>query len=374
MSTPFHLGYRPALDGLRAIAVTMVILAHANLFYPRLDNWLLRGGHIGVDLFFVLSGFLITSLLLEERGRTDDISLRGFYLRRVARLLPALYVFLACHIAYTLAVDAPAYLEAKNVALIVGNVVNWTMLPYVNDVPLSLAQLWSLSIEEQFYAIWPVALIGLVRLRAVTIKRLLVAGIATIGLTRVLLSVAGVEWHTLYITTPFRFDALLMGALAAVALQQGWRPGPRWNAGAWVAIGYLAVCATVTPVGLPAMDRGGYQLVGVAATVLVVALLDQTWVVSRLLSRTTFVVVGRASYTLYVWHLFVFVAVFRFTEGVSTPLRTLLVAVVLVAVTLASRRFVEVPAMRWLRSKQPKPPIAPAGAEQVTKGSKSRSG
>ena len=155
----FRLGYRPSLDGLRGVAVLVVMAHHAYVPF-------FRGGGVGVDIFFVLSGFLITSLLLEEWRRTQDISLRGFYIRRGLRLLPALFMLLLVLQAYALLrMRGDAFWEMeKAIGAVLGYFGNWVAALGLYDMRV-LSHTWSLSIEEQFYFLWPIILLLMLRSR-----------------------------------------------------------------------------------------------------------------------------------------------------------------------------------------------------------------
>ena len=158
------LGWRPALDGLRGIAVISVVLFHFKT-RPILD-----GGWVGVDLFFALSGFLITSLLLEEWLRSGSVSLPRFYVRRLLRLFPAFAAFMAIAL-FVRIVYRDAWFSGRqsvpdslqNAAFGFGYVYNWA-LAYDLVSPASFGHLWSLAVEEQYYLIWPGVLLGLLRL------------------------------------------------------------------------------------------------------------------------------------------------------------------------------------------------------------------
>jgi peptidoglycan/LPS O-acetylase OafA/YrhL len=145
-----NIGYIPALDGLRAIAVMLVLFTHANFFLG-------SNGFLGVDMFFVISGFLITTLLLEENKKRNKISLKAFYVRRTLRLFPALY--LLCFIVFCYAI----FFRHGQEKISIFQEVYSSML-YVNNISwywdwgkegLLLGHTWSLAIEEQFYLIWP---------------------------------------------------------------------------------------------------------------------------------------------------------------------------------------------------------------------------
>ena len=184
---PGRLGYQPGLDGLRGLSVLAVIGYHAGF------GWL-RGGWIGVEVFFVVSGFLITSLLVEEREATGRIDLRQFWLRRARRLLPALVVMLAVVAVVTLVVGSAAERAGvrRDLPWALAYVSNWGQIagdvPYFAADPPVLRHLWSLAIEEQFYLVWPLAFVALAatRMRPVAIARLLavLAAVAMLGHAR----------------------------------------------------------------------------------------------------------------------------------------------------------------------------------------------
>src|ERR1043166_1883859 len=161
-AAPFRLGYRPALDGLRGIAIIAVLAVHTHHIF----GWsILNGGNIGVDIFFVLSGFLITALLIEEWQSKGHVSLKGFYWRRILRLVPALLVLLTSLYLFANALlpigEAGATVRSIPVAFV-----------YASDFGLAFFQLrlgalqhtWSLAMEEHFYIVWPLFLLAALKL------------------------------------------------------------------------------------------------------------------------------------------------------------------------------------------------------------------
>ncbi|MGI8547896.1 MAG: acyltransferase family protein, partial [Gemmatimonadaceae bacterium] len=161
-ATRAALGYRPELDGLRAVAVLGVMVFHSGVA--------LTGGFLGVDMFFVLSGFLITALLMEEWQTGGSISLRAFYARRAIRLLPALLGVLAVlWLAVLFLGDrfktSPAIMLSTT-GYTLGYMANWVMALHLDEWPTPLGHFWSLAVEEQFYLIWPVLLVTALTLRA----------------------------------------------------------------------------------------------------------------------------------------------------------------------------------------------------------------
>ena len=247
MSSP-RIAYQPALDGLRALAVAAVIAYH--LGYP----WA-QGGFLGVDAFFVLSGYLITSLLLAERSDTGRVSLRGFWTRRARRLLPALFVMLAAVCLY-----AASTVPAIQLGTLRGDafaaifyVSNWHAISAGQSyfalfaAPLPLTHLWSLAIEEQFYLVWPLIVLGLFRVSGGTRRGLWIGTIAGIVGSQIAMTLLYSESNPsrAYYGTEARAHTLLIGCLLALIIRA--RPELPARAGlALQAAGVVAIGAVVT--------------------------------------------------------------------------------------------------------------------------------
>ena len=216
-SPEVRLSYSPGLDGLRAIAVMAVLLYHADL------RWL-PGGFLGVEVFFVISGYLITALLLAEWHQKGSINLKEFWLRRARRLLPALYVLLVVSMAFAV-VFLPgevAGLRAEAIAA-VGYVTNWFLIlgqeSYFESVGRAslLEHLWSLAVEEQFYLIWPLLLalglgVGTRYRRRKLILAAALVGAAGSAVAMALMYTPGVDPSRIYYGTDTRATGLLCGA------------------------------------------------------------------------------------------------------------------------------------------------------------------
>src|SRR3954469_19950995 len=219
----------PALDGVRGVAVAGVLAFHGGVAA-------LRGGFLGVDAFFVLSGYLITALLLGEERATGRIRLTGFWARRARRLLPALLVLLAAVLAvsrFLLPPDELPALRGDALAALL-YVANWRLLHrgggYFAETaaPSPLQHTWSLAIEEQFYLVWPlllVALLGLVRGRDPRTRRAVVLGTCLAGAAASVATTVLLRGHVdpdrLYYGTDTRAAALLVGAGLAALLSGG---------------------------------------------------------------------------------------------------------------------------------------------------------
>jgi peptidoglycan/LPS O-acetylase OafA/YrhL len=184
-----------ALDGLRGIAIALVLVHHSRaVFVPTANETFVPGGFLGVDLFFVLSGFLITSLLVAERDSSGHIRLTAFYRRRLMRLYPALVALLAVHAVYAARIDVPAEHERDAALSILFYYSNWRQS---FTIPEGLGHMWSLAVEEQFYLLWPIALLGLLavtRRRWTVLTGILIAAIAGVALYRAMRWNDGTLW------------------------------------------------------------------------------------------------------------------------------------------------------------------------------------
>jgi peptidoglycan/LPS O-acetylase OafA/YrhL len=349
---------RPALDGLRALAVAAVVVYHA-------DEQLLPGGFVGVDVFFVLSGYLITALLLHEHDRSGSVSLRGFWRRRVRRLWPLAWVVLGVVALVGLTgvwgEDQQRTLGAQTAAAL-ANVANWWQGlngGYLESgtAPSPLRHFWSLSVEEQFYLFWPLLLLGLLALAArfgPGTRR--AAGVVWAGLVLLFaasaVSAAVTDPLTAYLATHTRAVALIAGAGLAFALRARPLSGPtghraRSVVSAWAGVGtgvLLWVAVTATPED-PWLRRGGFSVIAVAAAG-VVALAVTAGPVRRWLGSTALVWVGRRSYAIYLVHWPIVVAL-----GPGRATWVVLAVVVPGSVVLAdlAHRSVEAPVLagRW---------------------------
>jgi peptidoglycan/LPS O-acetylase OafA/YrhL len=292
---PFQIGDRriPELDGLRAISVLLVFVFHA---FP----YRLPGGHIGVDVFFVLSGYLITGILLKEWGETATISFRSFYWRRTLRLMPAFLLLLVVYVAILPAIFGRDHAIAAASSLYA---MNWIRAFDLGPTGF-LGHTWSLAIEEQFYLIWPVILLAIARFGRAFIRAFLCAAIIAVVLWRFYLVKHGASVDRLYNGFDTRADALLIGCLLACS------PRLRYLLGRFWPIALVFVAAEVLKLRFtsPLLPSGVFTLTAIAAASLISALVDPKDSVLRIALRAKpLVQLGTISYGFYLWH-YVFIA------------------------------------------------------------------
>ena len=378
-----RMGVVPGLDGLRGVAVLAVMAFHAGL------EWA-RGGLLGVDIFFVLSGFLVTSLLLGEHRRTATIGLRRFWAGRARRLLPALFLLLAGVCAWARwAGDGIALGQLRSDALsTLAYVANWHYIASGQNyfvrfaAPSPLLHTWSLAVEEQFYLVWPLVVLFVLRrfgVRALGwVAAVLAAGSAALCASLLLV---GTSVDRLYYGTDTRAQAIMIGALLAVLVPiDGRRVGPAGPAAPGLASGagnrprspgrdlrearsdrllglVGLVGASVLAFSLhsiqgsgPFLYEGGFLIVGLStASVVAVTVRRPGDVLSRLLSWRPLRYTGRISYGLYLYHWPIFLVLTQTRTGLSGAALLGLRFGVTFAVAAASYRFVECP----IRARRP---------------------
>ena len=351
----------PALDGLRALAVIAVLAYHAS-------TGAADGGFLGVEVFFTLSGYLVTSLLVAENRRRGRIALGRFLVARARRLVPGLVASIAGTIGVVALLDPAAATRLRGEAFAsLAYVQNWHLVlgdvPYgaAFEDPSPLLHLWSLAVEGQLYLIWPLvflALRGLGAGRAAVAVLVLAAGSAAAMAVLVDLDAPG----RVYYGTDTRASGFLIGAALALA----WTP-PRgyWRTAASRTrdvLGGAALLALLAAfVFVSEFDerlyRGGFAAVGIATAAVVAAAAQPAGATARLLSAHPLTWIGRRSYGIYLYHWPIFVWAVPLAEGRSWP-EMLLVDLTAVAATLlvaaASYRWLELPIRRG-RQRAPRP-------------------
>jgi peptidoglycan/LPS O-acetylase OafA/YrhL len=298
-----NFGYVPALDGIRAFAVIAVMMYHARFA---------KGGFIGVDIFFVLSGFLITSLLVREFDSQLRIDLRKFYFRRLLRLAPALVLFLTIFASISMLVlDADksrSNLIDTFIALFY--LSNWAWAFQIHP-PHFLAHTWSLSIEEQFYILWPVILIGLLRFSRSRQNVVVVVTLLALSstLVRVFLAIEGSSFIRLFNGLDTRADALLIGSLFGVITSSNLISDHHHHQFAKF-LKFIGPLSLIALVNFCIFARDNIQLYCwqlftveiLAAIIILDVVVSPQSVVNQVFTFKPLVWIGSISYGLYLWH------------------------------------------------------------------------
>ena len=373
--------YLPGLDGMRALAVIAVLVYHAN------TEWL-SGGFLGVEVFFVISGYLITLLLMAERERTGTVRIGAFWMRRARRLLPALFLMLFLLLTYTwiFRSDELGKLRGDMLGglLYVSNWYQiWVGQGYSSSGDFApLRHLWSLAVEEQFYLVWPLVMMLLLRRTgtrnvALAARWLVLAALVVTVVTALLYHPGPIgdcavnpdaywtvgercisKGDALYLSTITRSSGILLGAAFAMV----WRPmaimrGPLRNAHRLLdiiaVVGLLLLGLLnwklhfVTPSGADAwLFRGGFLWTALATLMVIAAVTHRRTLTSRVLGNPVLVWIGTRSYGLYLYSWPIY-QIIRKVAGNSLTFPQFVVAMVFtVAITEASYRFVETPIRR----------------------------
>lgn len=343
-------GFRTDIQGLRAVAVVLVLLSHAGV--PFFD-----GGYVGVDVFFVLSGFLITSLLIKEVFDTGRISLAGFYARRARRILPAASAVTIATVVGAWLWFPVSRLEAvmQDAFTVIVYVVNYRFIAqqteYLNadQMPSPFQQYWSLAVEEQFYVVWPLLLIGLLSLVGRAPRKLVSAGLAActvIFAISLILSVFVTEQSqpTAYYAAHTRAWELAAGAVLALTLPT-WRKTPKamaWTLGIAglamvIAAGVMYTEDTAFPGYTALLPVVGTMLVIVAGTS------GAAHPVGALLGSGPFQFVGKISYSLYLWHWPILILIPLAADAESSVLLNTVLILSTFAVAQLSYAYIEEP-------------------------------
>jgi peptidoglycan/LPS O-acetylase OafA/YrhL len=349
MSRPVaqKLGYRPELDGVRALAVLFILLYHLTFLAPWLRH-IGRGGFLSVDLFFVLSGMLITDILVADTERYGRVNLLNFYDRRARRLIPALFAFIALTVAWYAVAHDTGRAQAHGLV----RVLTYTLYgkPDVPAFPFGLSQVWTLVVEWEFYIAWSIALFAMLLLRVPKqiIGCLALAGVAACSLGRIWLLHHDGDVVLNYHLGLLRFQDMLTGC--AVALLPMSRRIPNLVRTAGVV---FLVVATVRANYLSAWVYQWGLLLTALSTGVMVAPRYKDWWFDRVLASRPIVWVGVISYSLYLWSVFAVSEVGGHTR--SWPLLLRVAAVLVVAFTLASLSYYQVERRFRARSRRAQP-------------------
>ena len=327
--------YRPEIDGLRALAVTPVILFHAGFKY-------FSGGFVGVDVFFVISGYLITAILIEdiESGRFNILS---FYERRVRRILPALFFVMLVCIPLAWMWMLPAQMKDFSqslvaVSLFASNILFWQESGYFSAAALEkpLLHTWSLAVEEQYYVLFPIFLLTTWRYGRKSVFWAVVA----LALASVLLSEWGSRNEPIanFYFAPTRAWELLFGSISAFIVQ---KKGVHKNDGASI-LGLVAILFSIFVYDEKTPFPSIYTLIPVLGTVLLIIFAEKKTLVAKLLSTRIFVGMGLLSYSAYLWHQPIF-AFARIFYGDVTSSGFIVLLIVILLASYFSWAFIEKP-------------------------------
>ncbi|CAA0107503.1 O-acetyltransferase OatA [Halioglobus japonicus] len=346
-----EIKYRPEVDGLRTVAVVSVIIYHAEFLMNGAK--ILPGGFFGVDVFFVISGFLITSLMMSEFHKSGTISIRNFYLRRARRLLPALLLVMLLSLPFAWLYLLPSqlvnYAESLVATLLFGSNFLWhfSLQEYGAESGLlkPFLHTWSLAVEEQYYIVFPLILLAIYKWYKSNTIALLTAGL--------LASLFFAEWMTSvnpsfsFYMLPSRFWELLVGALLANILHLH----PQKDNDALLnktmpTVGLFLIMYSLIFIGFDSGHPGFVTLIPVIGTMLIIWFASEGELVTKTLSSKSFVYIGLISYALYLWHYPIF-AFFRLEGLFDSNIGRIVAIIMTFILSAASVKFIEKP----LRSK-----------------------
>ncbi|MBM0349792.1 acyltransferase family protein [Staphylococcus pseudintermedius] len=349
---PINPRYMPGLDGVRAVAVIAIIIYHLN------PQWL-SGGFLGVDTFFVISGYLITSLLLTEYHNTGKIELMSFWLRRVKRLIPAV-LFLVMGVIVLSLIFMPTEIQkvrADSIAAIF-YVSNWWYImqnvDYFEQFAVQpLKHLWSLAIEEQFYLVFPIVLLSLLsfirRLKSIRIIFLILLVISMIAM--MVLYVTNENVARVYFGTDTRIQTLLMGVLLALV----WPPfqlkakvnrqmRTMIDTAGVVGLAILFICFKFVSETNSILYYGGFFLISTVTLLVIASSVHPSGYFAKFLGNKVFTFIGSRSYSLYLWHYPIIVLIHhQFVQGQIPPLVYVVEILLMVLMAEFSYKFIEQP-------------------------------
>ena len=352
---PARLGYIPALDGLRALAVVAVLLYHAD------QKWI-PGGFLGVDVFFVISGYLITCLLLSDYQQTNGIGLKRFWYRRARRLLPALFamLFVVSLFAILFLPDVLDQLRGEVISALL-YVENWFLifrdLSYFQSAgrPPLLQHVWSLAVEEQFYVFWPLILMLVLTVWNKSRKALLIGVLCGVAASTLLMWVMYRPYtdpSRVYYGTDTRVAALLLGAALAFVWAP-WRLIGRTGRNAGMVLDVVAGFSVFLLIYFflnfgefdPSLYRGGFLLVAAVSALLIAATVHPaSKYVPKALALNVFLWIGMRSYGIYLWHWPIYMVTRPHSDVPLTGIPLLVLRLVLTFVVAAlSYKYIEEP-------------------------------
>ncbi len=368
MATKRGIQYIPAIDGLRAIAVMAVLFYHLGF------SWI-PGGFLGVDLFFVISGYVITRLLLDSIERSGGLDLRAFYLARIRRLLPAL-AFMLVTTAIAVGIWAPDTIKRFliDTPFALTGSMNWWLvgrhLDYFEAIgrPPLLQHTWSLAVEAQFYLLWPLILLLILRFfgkKRISIAALVIACFSGIALMLVSFSLdasSSSKVSHIYFGTDTHSIGLFLGAALAVNwIPQNFKPEVSKKAQDFIdgigVFGFLGILATFIFIeeSNPALYRIAFPLAGIFGAAIITSIVHPASRFAPLLQNRVLLWIGERSYAIYLWHWVIFQVTRPQVDlaGASWAMYSLRILIVF-ALADISLRFIELPVRRgvlnyWLK-------------------------
>jgi len=364
MATKRGIQYIPAIDGLRAIAVMAVLFYHLGF------QWI-PGGFLGVDLFFVISGYVITRLLLDSIERSGGLDLRAFYIARARRLLPAL-IFMLISTAQAVGIWAPDTIKRFliDTPFALTGTMNWWLvahhLDYFEEIgrPPLLQHTWSLAVEAQFYLIWPLILIFILRFfgkKRVSAASLAIAAISGVALMIVSFSLDAVSASKVshvYFGTDTHSIGLFLGAALAVSwIPQNFKTEVSKKAQDFIdgigVFGFLGILAAFLLIDEtdPTLYKIAFPLAGLFAAAIITSIVHPASRFAPLLQNKVLLWIGERSYAIYLWHWVIFQVTRPEVDlaGKSWALYSLRILIVF-ALADISLRFVELPIRRGVLS------------------------
>ncbi|MHB1518992.1 MAG: acyltransferase family protein [Acidimicrobiales bacterium] len=347
-----RLGAVPGLDGMRGIAVLIVFVSHLEVILPIPTLLVIPGGTVSLDSFFVLSGFLITALMLREQSRTGKVGKAAFYQRRALRLLPALFVVLIFQAVFAYLEGISFHEEWTSLLSVAFYYSNWKLAFNSNalggNIANGLQQMWSLSFEEQFYLIWPwVTIFALTvrrSLRSVAIALFVVMVIIDVHMAMMYRGLG--SWYADFVRTDTRAGSILIGCLLAHVWIRGREPKRYLTQTAWIAALFLLICLPLAGTTGPFLYRGGLVAIDAACAVLILAIVDGRWLGRRFFEWRPLVLMGMISYGFYLWHLPIFFAIRYYGTHWNDVVRVVVAVVATFALSITSFFVVERPFMR----------------------------
>jgi peptidoglycan/LPS O-acetylase OafA/YrhL len=350
---PRSVGRVPGLDGLRGATVIIVFVSHMEVILPIPRLAVVPGGTVSLDSFFVLSGFLITALMLREQARTDGVNTAWFYRRRAIRLLPPLIAVLVAQAVFAYVSGVSYHEEWTSLSSVMFYYSNWKLALNSNalggTIAPGLQHLWSLALEEQFYLIWPWVTIYFLSIRArlKTVVIVLVSLIVVISVHRALMYHGASSWYADFIRTDTRADGILLGCLVAHLWIRGREPKRAVMLCGWLALLFLVICLPLVNTTAPFLFYGGIDAIDLACAFLILALIDGRWKGSKFFSFRGFVILGTVSYAFYLWHLPIFFAIRYYGGGWAEWVRVVVAVTATLTMTALSWLLIERPALEW---------------------------